>query len=92
MRFIVLRSSVTTEGQLVIEGLSALTQKPSGVVHAWSNLSTSVTNCFEPKKCDLLSFEHKDQLERDLELWDLSAENVAIIGVDLEEIVKFNEP
>jgi hypothetical protein len=81
MRYIVLRSLVQN-GSLVLHGLTSLTQKPSEIVDGWIDISEAKTNCLEPDKCDLLSFEDKDQLEEDLEKWAIAAENVAIIGVE----------
>jgi len=82
MRFIVLKSLVK-EGKLVLQGLSSITQKPSGAVDEWLDLAKANTNCLEPEKCDLLSFEDKDQLEEDLDCWGIAdAENIAIIGVE----------
>lgn len=82
MRFIVLRSTVTPEGALILHTLTSITQKASGVIDGWIELSEAKTNCIDPEKCDLLSFTDKDQLEEDLELWGIAAENVAIIGVE----------
>lgn len=81
MRFIVLRTVATTEGKVLLHALTSITHRASGVVDGWIDLSEANTNCINPEKCDLLSFEDKDQLEEDLELWELAAENVAIIGV-----------
>lgn len=85
MRFIVLKSFVTEKGDLGFRGLSSLTQKPSGTVDGWIDLSEAKTNCLEPEKCDLLSFEDRDQLESDLEIWGIDGENVTIIGVEAGE-------
>ncbi len=85
MRFIVLRSSVTEKGQVVLEGLASISQKPSGVVATWIDFSEATTNCLVPEKCDLLSFTDKDELEQDLELWDIAAENIAVLAVNPEE-------
>lgn len=82
MRFIVLRSTVDQEGVLVLHALSSITQKASGIIDGWVELAEAKTNCIDPKKCDLLSFTDKDQLEEDLELWEIAAENVAILGVE----------
>lgn len=82
MKFIVLRSAVTKEGTLTLQGLTSVTQKSSGIVESWIDLAEANTNCLEPEKCDLLSFDDKDQLEEDLELWGIFAENMAIIGVE----------
>lgn len=82
MRFIVLRSAVTEKGTLVLHGLTSLTQKPSGVMDGWIDITEAVTNCIEPEKCDLLSFDDKEELEENLELWEIAAENVTIIGVE----------
>ena len=82
MRFIVLRSLVTEEGKLVFFALNSITQTPSAVVDGWIDLAEAKTNCREPEKCDLLSFEDSEQLAEDLELWGIAAENVAIIGVE----------
>lgn len=81
MRFIVLRSAATEDGKIILHGLTSLTQKASGIVDGWIDLAEAHTNCIEPEKCDLLSFDDRDQLEEDLELWGLAAENVGIIGV-----------
>lgn len=82
MRFVVLKSTITPEGTLIIHALTSITQKASGIVDDWIELSKAQTNCIDPEKCDLISFTDKDQLEKDLELWGIAAENVAIIGVE----------
>lgn len=82
MRFIVLRSTTTEEGTLVLHALASITQKASGIVDDWIELIKAQTNCINPEKCDLLSFSDKEQLEEDLELWEIAAENVAIIGIE----------
>jgi hypothetical protein len=84
MRFIVLRSQVTKDGELILQGLTSLIQKSGGITDGWINISEAFTNCITPEKCDLLSFEDKGRLEEDLELWEIAAENVAIIGVEPE--------
>ena len=85
MTFIVLRSSTTPKGEIVLYALSGIIQKSSGIKAEWIDFSKAITNCIAPEKCDLLSFEDKDELEQNLELWELNAENVAIIGVDPTE-------
>lgn len=82
MRFIVLRTSVTEDGKLILQGLNSLLQKPVCVDGGWIDLADATTNCLEPQNCDLLSFEDKDELERNLEIWNIAAENIAIIGVE----------
>lgn len=82
MKFLVLRSTATEKGNLVLHGLTSITQKASGIVDGWIDLAEATTNCIEPEKCDLLSFDDKEQLEEDLENWGILAENVAIIGVE----------
>ena len=91
MRFIVLRSLTIEGGKIILEGLVSLTQKSSGVVAIWADFSKIITNWITPEKSDLLSFEDKDQLEENLELWQIAAENVAILGVDPEENVNLPE-
>jgi hypothetical protein len=87
MRFIVLKSFVDKKGRLALHGLVSITQKPSGIVDEWLSLEKANTNCIEPDKCDLLSFEDKDQLEEDLELWGIATENVAVIGVEADDVI-----
>jgi hypothetical protein len=82
MRLVVLKSSVNEKGRLVLHGLNSITQKSFGVIAQWLDLEEANTNCIEPEKCDLLSFEDKDQLEEDLEVWGIAAENVTVIGVE----------
>ena len=81
MRYIVLRTVATAEGKVILYALTSITQKASGAVDGWIEFSEAKTNCIDPAQCDLLSFEDKDQLEEDLESWNIAAENVAIIGV-----------
>jgi hypothetical protein len=82
MRFIVLQSSVDKEGNLVLHGLTSLTHKPSGTIDGWIDLTEANTNCIDSSKCDLLSFENKEEVEENLEIWGIAGENVAIIGVE----------
>lgn len=82
MIFVILKSTVTPEGALIFHALTSITQKASGIVDDWIELSKAKTNCIDPEKCDLISFTDKDKLEEDLELWGIAAENVAIIGVE----------
>lgn len=82
MRFIVLRSTATGEGTLVLHGLTSITQKASGIVDGWIELSEAKTNCIDSEKCDLLSFTDKEELEEKLEEWGILAENMAVIGVE----------
>jgi len=84
MRFIVLQSSVTEEGSLLLQGLTSVTQKASGVVTEWIDYTKAQTNCRDPQKCNFLSFDNREDLEENLENWEIAAENVAIIGVEAE--------
>jgi hypothetical protein len=81
MRFIVLQSSITEEGSLLLQGLASITQKASGVVAEWIDYTKAQTNCRDPQKCDFLSFDSREDIEENLENWEIAAENVAIIGV-----------
>ena len=82
MRHIVLRSSVNEEGTLTLEALASLTQRSSGTIAEWVDFKEAQTNCIDPAKCGLLSFEDEDELKENLELWGIAAENVASIGVE----------
>jgi len=82
MRYIVLRSLVGKDGSLVLYGLTSITQKASGVIDGWIDLSKASINCLAPEKCDLLSFDEKEHLESDLQLWGLNTDDIAIIGVE----------
>lgn len=84
MRFIVLQSSVTDEGALLLQGLTSITQKASGVVAEWINYTEAETNCRDPQKCDFLSFDSREELEENLQTWEIAAENVTIMGVEVE--------
>ena len=83
MRFIVLRT-VTDGLRIQIESLVGLTQKASGFKAEWVKFEEASTNCLEPEKCDLLSFdeEEREELEQNLETWGFD-ETVAIIGVEV---------
>lgn len=82
MKFIVLKASVTEEGSLLLQALTSITQKASGVASEWIDFQKAETNCRDPQKCDLLSFDERDELEQSLEIWEIAAENVAILGVE----------
>jgi hypothetical protein len=84
MKFIVLQSSVTEEGSLLLQGLASVTQKSSGVITEWIDYTKAQTNCRDPQKCDFLSFDSREDLEENLENWEIAAENVTIIGVEAE--------
>jgi len=90
-RFIVLRCLVAEENKIILEGLTGINQKPSGVMATWINFFEATTNYTEPEKCDLLSFEDKEELEENLELWELVGDNVTILGVDSDKNVNSHE-
>ncbi|MDF0553871.1 hypothetical protein [Kamptonema sp. UHCC 0994] len=79
MRFIILKSEVVDEA-LVILGLTELSQKASGVTPRWINFKEAKTNCVNPEKCDLLSFEDESVAIDIVE--SIAEENIAYIGVD----------
>lgn len=87
MNFIVLRAVATEEGTLIIEGLTSIIQKASGVTTEWIDLSKAKINCLEPAKCDLLFFPNdKEELAENLELWDIVDDSIAVISIPEIEI------
>ena len=92
MRYLVIRAIAQPQGNINFEGLARLTHTPSGVVATWVNLREAKTNCLKPEQCDLLSFEDPDELEQNIELWNVG-ETVGIVGVDAPttEINALNE-
>ena len=82
MRFIVLKTEVV-DGTLNILGLAELSQRASGVTPRWIDFKEAKTNCINPEKCDLLSFEEEDAVKDILESTGMIDEgNIAYIGVD----------
>jgi predicted oxidoreductase (fatty acid repression mutant protein) len=79
MRFIVLKTQVT-EKSLDILGLVELSQKSSGVFPKWIDIKEAKTDCTNPEKCDLLSFEDEEVVKDLVE--NFGEETIAYIGVD----------
>lgn len=85
MRYIILKTEVNIEdGSLDLLGLIELSQKSSGFTPRWINLKEAKTNCLNPKQCDLLSFEEKEEIEELLETTGLEDnETIVLVGVDV---------
>jgi hypothetical protein len=66
MRYIILKSEVV-EGSLVFSGLTELSQKASGIFPRWADIREAKTDCINPEKCDLLSFEEEETVKELLE-------------------------
>jgi hypothetical protein len=82
MRHIILKSEVV-EGSLVILGLVGLSQKASGISPQWVDIREAKTDCINPEKCDLLSFEEEEMVKELLERTGMIDEaNIASIAVD----------
>jgi hypothetical protein len=82
MRYIILKSEVT-EGSLVILGLTELSQKASGTFPKWIDIREAKTDCTNPEKCDLLSFEEEETARALLEDTGMIDEaNITCIAVD----------
>jgi hypothetical protein len=79
MRFIVLKTQVT-EKRLVVLGLVELSQKASGVFPKWIDIEEAKTDCVNPEKCDLLSFED-EEIARDF-VENYGEPTITYIGVD----------
>jgi len=84
MRFVVLRSKVDNDNNtLGVEILVSLTQKASGTVGLWMDLSQAKINYLVPEESNFLSFpeDEVDDLAQNLEIWHIANETVVIIGV-----------
>jgi hypothetical protein len=82
MRYIILKSEVS-EGSLVILGLAELNQKASGITPKWLDIREAKTDCANPEKCELLSFEEEETVKELLENTGMIDEgNITFIAVD----------
>jgi hypothetical protein len=83
MRYIILKTHVTDNGTLAFYGLAEVTQSASGFFPKWIDLVEAKTNCAEPEKCDLLSFECEGSALTLLSESKMDQlRNIACIGVD----------
>lgn len=83
MRYIVLQTQLENEGKVGVQGLASFSQRASGFTFDWIDLGKAKTNYLNPEQCDLLSFEDKDELLQNFEIWKFD-ETVSAIGVDTE--------
>lgn len=83
MRYIVLRSQSQAEGTIVIQALTSVQQRASGITSQWIEIQEAKTNYLEPEKCELLSFDDKEQLLNDIESWGFD-DTIGVVGVDTE--------
>ncbi len=83
MRYIALRTQLEDEGKVGIQGLAGFSQRASGFTFDWIDLKEAKTNYLDPERCDLISFEDKDELLENFETWEFD-ETVSAIGVDAE--------
>lgn len=82
MRFVVLKTEVV-DGALNILGLTELSQRASGLIPRWIDFKLAKTDCVNPEKCDLLSFEEESEAKEITEKITLvDGGNIAYIGVD----------
>lgn len=83
MRFIVLKTEVSAEHTLNILGLAEINYKSSKITPTWIDFKKAITDCSNPEKCELLSFEDEDEIAEILENIDMSDDStVCFIGVD----------
>lgn len=84
MRYIILKSEVV-EGSLVFSALTELSQKASGIFLQWADIRGAKTDCINPEKCDLLSFEEEETVKGLLERTGMiDKANVVFIAVDAQ--------
>ena len=83
MRYIVVRTVTKDDGSIEFQALTAIAQKPNGTFAEWIEFSKAKTNYRNPEQCDLLSFDDRDDLEQNLEIWQLD-ESSGIVGVEAE--------
>ncbi len=79
MRFIVLKTEVI-DGILSVLGLTELSQKAAGITPRWVDFKEAKTDCINPEKCDLLSFENEDSAKDLVE--SFGEPTIAYLGVD----------